>query len=716
MSNSSDVPARGGAGRAAHATPQAAPADKALGRRLSLLALLSAVLPLAALASAWLLLPDAAAPWRWAAAALGVAAAAGLGAAQARAVSARQQRQLAATRRRAANDFAALTALSQIDRAVLARLDLSEVARHALKCVRAIAPADAFILAVFDGEPADTLKVFVSRRESHPMIQARVPAPPGLQHALLTAAGPRWTGEPPLPDSITGALAREDDARRFCICPIARAGKARGALMLAHRADLALSAEQREQLAGVSDRLEMAFASIERDRELRSMAHTDPLTGLPNRHAMLGLLEQELGRARTDRAMAAILSLDLDRLKQTNDTLGHAIGDALLKEATRRIRAKLRSSDIVARPGGDEFTVVLGKLARDRDAGHIARELIKALREPFEVEGHMIYVVASVGIAVFPQDGGDGAELLKKANSAMFRARDQGRSRFAYYEESMKVETQRRLALDRDLRQAFERNELLLHYQPQIDLRTGRVCSVEALIRWQHPQKGMLYPAAFIPYAEESGLIDVVGKWVLKEACLQHQRWRQERVPIPCVSVNVSNRHVLRSTFLRDVLYLLDLARMPPGALEIEVTESAFMDGGKAGIRVLQSLTDAGVRVAIDDFGTDYSSFGVLRTLPAGVLKVDKSFLKDVPGDPDAESIVAAMISMAHALRKEVVAEGVEREEQKAFLERLRCEKVQGFLFARALDADTVARFCRERANRFTAIPGALAPLTVESP
>jgi diguanylate cyclase (GGDEF)-like protein len=471
-------------------------------------------------------------------------------------------------------------------------------------------------------------------------------------------------------------------------------------LMLGHGSELALSADQLTLLSGVYDRLEVALSSLERDRELHAMAHADPLTGLPNRASMLTLLSQELAKAHRDGTSVGILFLDLDRFKRTNDTLGHAAGDALLRQAAERIRENLRGGDTVARPAGDEFIILLSSLSSPREAGNKARQLIKALSRPFEVDGHTIYVGASVGIAIYPQDGTDGAELLKKADSAMYRAKENGRNRFAYYEDSMNLEAQRRAALDRELREAFDRNELLLHFQPQIDLRSGAVCAVEALVRWQHPQQGLLLPPAFIPFAEESGLIDAIGSWVLREACLQHQRWRRQGVPIPRVAVNVSHRQLLRSNFLRTVHYLMKLAKMPPGSLEIEVTESMFVQGDQVGIESLHALAAAGVSIAIDDFGTGYSSFGYLKKLPARTLKLDKSFLEGAPADHDAATIVTAIVNMAHTLRKEVVAEGVEREDQRRFLVELGCEKAQGFLFAEALKADQVAQFASERARR----------------
>jgi len=596
-------------------------------------------------------------------------------------------------------NFATLNVLSQIDKTILSRLDIAEVAKSALRCVRYITSAQVVALGLYETENAESMRIYVLRRDHQPKIRIRFALTPELKQRIPAGAAESWTSEPPLPQDVRSHLENEDGVRKYWVQPIARGKRVWGVLVLGHASELALTADQTRLLSGVNDRLEVAFSSLERDRKLQTMAHADPLTGLPNRASMLALLARELASAQRDGTSLGILFVDLDRFKRANDTLGHAAGDALLRQASERISGNLRAGDAVARPGGDEFTVLLGNLASARDAGTVARMLIKELSRPFEVDGHTIYVGASVGIAIYPQDGTDGADLLKKADSAMYRAKDRGRNRFAYYEESMNVEAQRRATLDRELRQAFDRNELRVHYQPQIDVRTGLVCAVEALVRWQHPQRGMLLPADFIPFAEESGLIDAIGSWVLRQACLQLQRWHRDDVPIPRIAVNVSNRQLLRSNFLPTVNYLLNLARLPPGSLEIEVTESMFVEGGQAGIEVLHALAAAGVQVAIDDFGTGYSSFGYLRTLPAGVLKLDRSFLQDAPANSDAATIVAAVINMAHTLRKEVVAEGVEREDQYRFLEQMGCEKVQGFLFAEALAADEAARFAVERAQ-----------------
>jgi diguanylate cyclase (GGDEF)-like protein len=392
----------------------------------------------------------------------------------------------------------------------------------------------------------------------------------------------------------------------------------------------------------------------------------------------------------------AVLFLDLDRFKQVNDTLGHAAGDVLLTHAAERIRRNVRDGDIVARQGGDEFALVLRGLTSARDAGAVARQLIAALSRRFEIEGKVVFVGASVGIAVFPEDGADPSDLLRKADTAMYRAKAEGRNRLAYFKEHMSLEAQRRSALDGDLRQALKRGEFVLHFQPVVDLRTGRVSAVEALVRWRHPTQGLLAPDVFIPFAEESGLIDPIGTWVLKEACLQHRRWRSENVFIPRIAVNVSIGQMRRSHFVSTVQGALMLADMPRHGLEIEVTESTLLQGDKAANDAMRVLSAAGVLFAIDDFGTGYSSFSNLTTVPARVLKLDRSFVAGAAVDNERGAILTAMIKMAHALAKEVVAEGVETEDQLALLGSLGCDMVQGYLLCKPLPADQIAHFSRE--------------------
>jgi diguanylate cyclase (GGDEF)-like protein len=593
--------------------------------------------------------------------------------------------------------FGTMKALSQIDRAIMKSLDLGDVAKNSLRSVRRITAADIVSVGLLEPEHADTMGVYIVRGdESTRAARGYMNCPPDVAQQLTDLPDGDWSEVGDLPREYL-ALLKPGNRRACWVQAIRRDDRFRGVIVLAHDQPRPLSEDRRALLRGVADRLAVALAGAERERRLHMMAHEDNLTGLPNRHSLLGLLEKELARARREQQRIGVLFLDLDRFKQTNDTLGHAAGDLLLKQAARRIKENLREADTVGRHGGDEFTVLLGNLGAARDAGHVARELIKALSKPFDIDGHTVYVGASVGIALYPEDGSDGADLLKKADTAMYRAKEHGRNRFAYYEEKMNAEVTRRATLDRELRQGFERGEFVLHYQPQIDLRSGLVCAAEALIRWQHPERGLLYPNAFIAFAEECGLIDAIGSWVLREACLQHGRWRAAGVPIPRVAVNISNRQLRRSKFVQAVDFTMVATKMPPDCLEIEVTESLFLDGGKAAIDALKALEAAGAHVAIDDFGTGYSSFGYLKTLPASIIKLDRSFITDVATDRDSAAIAAAIVKMAHMLRKEVVAEGVETFGQLDYLRQLDCEKVQGYLFSRPLRPDDAAEFAHQR-------------------
>jgi len=593
--------------------------------------------------------------------------------------------------------FRTLKALSEIDRMILTDLDLRSVAASALRCVRRISSADVVSFGLFDAESPDTMRVYFLHRDDQG----------GIRHADLRWSGAAlpfggdeardWTRAPPLSQSYRSRIGAADGSA-YWVRPIARGDRLRGVFALATRNPRPLAREQVALLMSIVDRLSVAVASAERDRKLYLQAHLDVLTGLPNRHYLLALLDQALAHARREKHRVALLFLDLDRFKQTNDTLGHAAGDELLRRAADRIKKAVRESDTVARLGGDEFTIVLNGLASARDAGAIARELLKALADPFDVEGQKIHAGASIGIALFPDHGTSSTDLLKKADTAMYRAKDQGRGGFVFFEESMNVDANRRATLDRELRRALDRGELALHYQPQVDLRTGQVCSVEALVRWQHPERGLLAPADFIQFAEESGLIDPIGTWVIEEACAQHARWRSEGVAVPRVAVNVSNRQLRRKDFLHSVDSALVNSATPPDALEVEVTESLFLEGGETAVEALRRLEQAGVRVAIDDFGTGYSSLGYLKTLPASILKLDRSFIVGADADRDAGAIVAAIVSMAQTLRKEIVAEGVECPEQAEFLRRLGCHRIQGYLVSTPLPADALAAFVQRRA------------------
>jgi diguanylate cyclase (GGDEF)-like protein len=583
--------------------------------------------------------------------------------------------------------------LSQMDDAILTKLDVAALIRNALRCMRYVAESDLVVLGLFESDTADTMRLFaMGKGERNRIDSHKIEMSAELRRRIPMTPTSKTEPQSPFPEEFEQRLRTENGVGHFLSMPVSRGNRAWGVMVTCHHAATELTNSQMKMLIGVANRLIAGFSGAERDQKLHSLAYVDPLTGLPNRVAMQSLLSQELANAERSKSMAAILFIDLDRFKQANDTHGHAFGDRLLIQAANRIRNHVREDDIVARIGGDEFTVILSEVKTTREAASVARKLIQSLSRRFEIEGQTIYTGASVGIAMYPDDGNGGAELLKMADTAMYRAKSAGRSRFAFYEEPMNAESKRRSILDGELRNALERHELVLHYQPQIDLKTGALCGVEALVRWQHPTRGLLYPKDFVEYAEEIGLIPQIGAWVMMEACLQYQRWREEGVRVPRVSVNVSNGQLPRSNFVPTVRQLLNSIKVPAGALEIEVTESMLIEGGKPAMEALNQLSADGVLIAIDDFGTGYSSFSYLKTMPARVLKLDMSFLVDARPENDAGKIVAAIINMAHALQKEVVAEGIERVDQLKLLKTLGCERGQGYLFGKPVDAGHISR------------------------
>jgi diguanylate cyclase (GGDEF)-like protein len=588
---------------------------------------------------------------------------------------------------------------AQMDDAILTKFDIRALIRSALRCLRIVTHGEVVVLGLVDSGDADTLHLFAIRKgERNAISTKRVKVNAELlRHAVSSPQG--CTGSTsPLPREYEDTLRTDCGVGQFLVVPVSRENRTWGLMVSGHTAPMQFSDSQMRLLGGVAARLIAGFSGAERDRKLHSLAYVDPLTGLPNRMALQTLLTEKLADAQRSNSKTAILFLDLDRFKQANDTHGHAVGDRLLVQASNRIRNNVREDDVVARIGGDEFTVILSNIQSTRDAASVTRKLIQSLSRRFEVDGKTIYTGASVGISIYPDDGVEGPELLKMADTAMYRAKGAGRSRFAFFEEPMNIESQRRSALDGELRSALLNSEFVLHYQPQIDLRTGALFGVEALIRWQHPTRGLLYPKDFIEFAEEIGLIPEIGTWVMTAACRQHQLWRSEGARVPRVAVNVSNGQLPRSNFIATVRQIIAATRMPAEALEVEVTESMLVEGGKAAAEAIEQLAADGVPIAIDDFGTGYSSFSYLKTMPAKVLKLDMSFLVGATANNDAGKIVAAIINMAHALQKEVVAEGVENVEQLRLLKHLGCERGQGFLFGRPVPAEHIQRIFRGNA------------------
>lgn len=421
------------------------------------------------------------------------------------------------------------------------------------------------------------------------------------------------------------------------------------------------------------------------------MAFHDELTSLPNRVMLSQRLEQALSRQRRAGSQLAILFLDLDRFKVINDSLGHGTGDVLLREVADRLRTQSREGDTVARMGGDEFVVLIEHCGNLADVSARAQRLVEQLSAPYVLGSNDCQVTASIGISVFPADGNDAQSLLKAADVAMYRAKDTGRNGYQFYSAAMNVHTVERLELESDLRHALERNEFLLHYQPKIEVATGLITGIEALLRWNHPRRGLVSPMEFIPLAEETGLIVPIGEWVLATACARTKTWQEHDLSGLDVAVNLSARQFADPMLLSKLTGIIRSSGLDPSRLELEITESSVMSHGESAIAVLQKLKAIGVRIAIDDFGTGYSSLAYLKRFPIDTIKVDRSFIRDIPSDSGDKQITRAIIAMAHSLRLRVVAEGVETADQLKFLRSQRCDTAQGYHFHPPLPEAEVA-------------------------
>jgi len=435
---------------------------------------------------------------------------------------------------------------------------------------------------------------------------------------------------------------------------------------------------------GILSHYFLVFSDIserkEAERQIYRLAYYDALTGLPNRSLLFSLLEQALIEAQRNQTHGAVLFVDLDRFKTINDSFGHAAADALLKEVGQRLQIALRAEDVVARLGGDEFIVALFDITKREHAAVVAQKVLDALARPFQIEHHELLIGASIGIAVFPDDGRDAETLLRNADTAMYRVKQSG-SGPLFYSQEMNLRSLERLKLENGLRRALERNEFRLHYQPQVDLTTGRIVGAEALLRWQHPELGMVPPGTFIALAEETGLIVPMGEWVLDTACRQAQTWRQLGHQDLTVAVNLSPRQ-FRPGLSQLVGSTLERHGLPGPNLELEITEGMLMHNSEAVLQMLEEFRQAGVRLALDDFGTGYSSLAYLKKFPIDNLKIDRSFVSGIPHDGDDTAIAKAIISMAKNLRLLVIAEGVETEEQLNCLREAGCDEIQGYHFS----------------------------------
>jgi len=429
--------------------------------------------------------------------------------------------------------------------------------------------------------------------------------------------------------------------------------------------------------------------------ELDYLAHHDTLTDLPNRILLQDRLIRAIEVARRQGRQLAVMFMDLDQFKNINDSLGHAVGDLLLQSVAKRLVGCVRQSDTVSRQGGDEFVLLLPDLEFIEHAARSAQKILDALTEPYRIDQHDLHTSVSIGIGIYPNDGADAQTLLKSADTAMYYAKDSGRNNYKFFEQSMNVRAVQRQTTETGLRQALVRQEFVLHYQPKINLRSGVFVGVEALVRWQHPARGLLLPDQFIPIAEDCGLILPLGRWVLRAACLQARAWQLAGLPPITVAVNTSALEFRAKDFVKNVHATLLETGLEPCYLELELTESVLMRDAQSTDTVLRELADMGIKLAVDDFGTGYSSLSYLRKFPIDTLKIDQSFVKEMTRDPDDATIVRAVINMGKSLKQRVIAEGVETPEQYSALLTQDCQEGQGYYFSRPLPAEEFSGLLR---------------------
>lgn len=578
-------------------------------------------------------------------------------------------------------EMRALEVLGEIDRQLLAATELEPVLDSILQRVTEVTHCGTVGIALLDGDSPNHGRVYAASAARLDLPVSRVEFDPEMIDSLAAAD-----------EGIT--IARCEDGRHSFLMPLRELGSeffwvwpvnagARLAAVLAIGFREAPAPDPRIARwgSGFAERLAIALSKAARDEHLYRQAHFDALTSLPNRLLFRDRLEQELASVSDGRGRGALLYVDLDHFKRVNDSVGHAAGDQLLQVVAQRLRACVKEGDTVARLAGDEFTIILRNVPDPEAASVVAERIIDSIGMPVNLGGRDHYVQASVGISLFPDDANGIDELMRNADRAMYRAKQQGRGRAVFFDRSLM--TSRFETSHSGLYRALRRREFSLYYQPQFSLADGRLVGLEALLRWQTPRDGTRTPDEFIPAAETSGLIVDIGGWVLGAACAQWAVWREQGIAPARLSVNVSVQQLKSAEFPRNVRRVLDKYGIPPQVVEIELTESVFAD--EAAGTAMRQLADIGVRLALDDFGTGYSALNYLRQHPIDVIKIDRSFLEEVPLDDSAATLTGTIISMAHALGKEVVAEGVERVEQLDFLRERGCDYAQGYYLARPL-------------------------------
>jgi diguanylate cyclase (GGDEF)-like protein len=589
-----------------------------------------------------------------------------------------------------------LAKMIEVDRAILSSLDQRSIVETTLTRIRSLCEYDCAAAILVDGESPEHAQLYLStdpygdpERGDCPAFSSRdervLRARPDHQLVCLDESRPRYL------DPLA-----EFGVRSALVLPLFVEQELAGVLALGQRQEREEEPEEGVYLRQVADQVAIALSNARTMEKNRVLAYYDGLTGLPNRLLFKERLDQALGRARRDEKLVAVCLLDLDGFKRVNDTFGHDSGDRLLQMVSVRLSGCLRGSDF-ARLGGDEFALLLPDLSSAEPPARISQRIFESFSRPFRLDDNDVFVTSSIGIAVHPHDGDDIETLLKNADAALYHVKDRGRGNYGFYTKSMNEEALERLQLENALHRALEREELMVFYQPVVDAMSRELVGMEALLRWQSPEMGLLTPSQFIPLAEETGLIVPIGEWVLRTACAQNHAWQRAGHPPLQVAVNLSGRQLAEGGLADTVSRILARTRLEARYLSLELTESMLMDDRDSTMRVLHALRAMGVGLALDDFGTGYSSLSYLKHLPLDTLKIDRSFVREIASQQGDAAITATIVAMARALQLQVIAEGVQTEEQLAFLRELGCDFIQGFLFSLPLPADAFTKLLEER-------------------
>ncbi|MCK5364363.1 MAG: EAL domain-containing protein [Gammaproteobacteria bacterium] len=594
--------------------------------------------------------------------------------------------------------FGTLATMAEIDRLILSTTDADYIVETLLRRLYEVVPCRSVCVAVLDNE-GETASLRISREAARNAATSET-CPLTDDEIAALRNGPRhWFVESgdPLPGYL-GSLM-DGETRRILVLPVVLKDGLAAIIAIGIAGGSDFSEEDIGQIREVADRTAVALSNVAWEEKLYHQAHYDALTDLPNRVLLRDRLEQAMGRARREGTCVAVLFLDLDRFKSINDSLGHVAGDLFLKEMGARLSRKLREGDSVVRFGGDEFIIVVPDIPGDihiiTTISKICENILAATIEPFSLEGHEITITSSVGVSIYPQDADKFDDLLKNADTAMYHAKGQGRDNYQFYAQDLNAAAMQRFNMQNDLHRALENDELELFYQPQVDLQSGHLVGAECLLRWQHPELGIVSPSRFIPIAEDTGLITSIGEWVLRTACAQSRVWQNRGLPAVRMAVNLSARQFRSRNLVTVVSQILKDTQLPVQLLELEVTEGAIMTDIDRTISTLRALSEMGVRLAVDDFGTGYSSLAYLAQFPLDVLKIDQSFVRDVVDRSDVACVVSAIVGLAHNLDLTVVAEGVESQAQLEFLRALGCEEIQGYLYSRPLAASDFEELLR---------------------